>query len=80
MASGSGEDSAGAAAWYGIQVFCFYAMLWLMVILENDLYRIKGGKVSAAMGIFCILALVYGCYAVWDGGRGGSVQLYYPVV
>lgn len=53
----------GIQPWYGIQVFCFYAMLWLMVILENDLYRIKGGKVSAVMGAFCILALVYGCYA-----------------
>lgn len=64
----------GLQPWYGIQVFCFYAMLWLMVILENDLYRIKGGKVSAAMGIFCILALVYGCYAQY--GTAAAADLF----
>ena len=64
----------GLQPWYGIQVFCFYAMLWLMVILENDLYRIKGGKVSAAMGIFCILSLVYGCYAQY--GTAAAADLF----
>lgn len=53
----------GIQPWYGIQIFCFYSMLWLVIILENDLYRIKGGVVSAVMGAFCILALIYGCYA-----------------
>lgn len=45
--------------WYAVSQFSFFSMLWLAVILENDLYRIKGGAISAVMGGICILALVY---------------------
>lgn len=43
--------------WHAISRFSFFSMLWLAVILENDLYRIRGGVVSAVMGGFCILSL-----------------------
>lgn len=45
--------------WYAVSQFSFFSMLWLAVILENDLYRIRGRAVSFAMGAICMLALVY---------------------
>ena len=46
--------------WYAVSQFSFFSMLWLAVILENDLYRIKGGAVSFVMGVLCVVALGYG--------------------
>lgn len=44
---------------YSITVFSFYAALWLMVVLENDLYRIKAEKLSVIIGGFLVLAVAY---------------------
>lgn len=49
--------------WFTIRIFSFHVMLWLAVILENDLYRIRGGKVSMILGAFSLLSLIYGCNA-----------------
>lgn len=58
----SSYTAIGIQPWYAVRIFSFYCLFWLAVILENDLYRIRAGKVSAVMGIFCLLSMVYGCY------------------
>lgn len=58
----SDYGTIGLQPWYALRIFSFYALLWLAVILENDLYRIRGGRISFVMGGLCVLALIYGCY------------------
>lgn len=47
---------------YSITIFSFYAALWLMVVLENDLYRIKADKLSIIIGGFLVLAAAYSSF------------------
>lgn len=44
---------------YSITVFSFYAVLWVTVVLENDLYRIRTEKLSVIIGAFLVMAVAY---------------------
>lgn len=47
---------------YTISIFSFYAALWLMVVLENDLYRIRAEKLSVIIGGFLVLVVAYSSF------------------
>lgn len=47
---------------YSITVISFYAALWLIVVLENDLYRIRADKLSLIICVFLILAVIYSSF------------------
>lgn len=51
---------------YTITVFSFYAGLWLMVVLENDLYRIRAEKLSVIIGGFLVLAVAYSSFVQYS--------------
>lgn len=50
---------------YSITIISFYAALWLMVVLENDLYRIKAEKLSLIICGFLILAVIYSSFVLY---------------
>lgn len=70
------ETTLTIQPWFTIRIFSFHIMLWLAVILENDLYRIKGGKVSAVLGTFSILSLIYGCYVQYVPAFVSDIYFY----
>lgn len=70
------ETALTIQPWFTIRIFSFHIMLWLAVILENDLYRIKGGKVSAILGTFSILSLIYGCYVQYAPSFVSDIYFY----
>lgn len=50
---------------FSFTVFSFYAVLWVMVVLENDLYRIRAEKLSVIIGGVLVLAVACSSFVTY---------------